>query len=69
MVAAGPLFLLPIFNARSRLLRRGLEMLEIGNCVTVAGLPLLFFVTVAKLEGCRTERAFGAGILPDTDMY
>ena len=69
MVAGGPFFVLPIFNARSRLLRRGLEMLEIGNCVTVAGLPLLFFVTVAKLEGCRTERAFGAGILPDTDMY
>ena len=69
MVAGGPFFLLPIFNARSRLLRRGLEMLEIGKCVTVASLPLLFFVTVAKLEGCRTERAFGAGILPDTDMY
>ena len=34
MVAGGPFFLLPIFNARSHLLRRGLEMLEIGvsNC-------------------------------------
>jgi hypothetical protein len=31
MVAGEPFFLLPIFNAGSRLLRRGLEMLEIGN--------------------------------------
>jgi len=58
----------PCLNAFAGFVGSTLKMRQIGNSVAVAGLPLVFAVLVAKLEGGGAERAFRTLVFPNTRL-
>jgi hypothetical protein len=66
-ILPGLVRLLPLLDARARLLGGILQVLQIRRAVTVAGLPLILLL-LADFKSGRAKGALGTVILPDAHM-